>query len=417
MLRKLFGRFKRRNLLIALASGLGVFVVTWFYINSYYTLSVEDDLLSRETFFIHRLLKRKPQRNKKFVFISTGKDLNLIDDTAGYGNIAVTDRYKLFKLLQAINKANARPEYILLDLQFYYPYTYSVDDSVQTLVKQSNVPFFFPNKSVDDSLSEEIKRNSRIAISVLLDNDTIQRPMYLANYGIADYKTYGSFLNKFLISYHNLNSISMPGLLHQKMDAANYTGNRLISFCNNQPCFNYIWPEYYYDESDVKADSTYQEYHIGSLLPLLNDAATVRSLFKGKVIFVGNFEDDVHDTPAGKIPGTIVLADIYLSLLNGKHLVSWWWVLFMVIMFTILSYMAIYNQLPDVRLKVGNFAFAGQITGFLKEYVSYIGILMLISFISVFLFDITISLFLPAFIFSAIDFLIQKKYKTKHEKD
>lgn len=417
MLRKLFGRFKRRNLLVALMTGVGVFVATWFYINSYYTLAIEDDLLSRETFFIHRLLNHKPKLNKKFVFISTGKDLNLIDDTAGYGNIAATDRYKLFKLLQAINKANAKPEYVLLDLQFYYPYTYSVDDSVQVLVKQSNVPFFFPNKSVDDSLSAEIKKNSRTAISVLLENDTIQRPMYPGNYGIADYKTYGAFLNKFRVCYHDLKAISMPGLLHQQIDGASYGGNRLVSFCNNQLCFNYIWPEYYYDESDVKADSTYQEYHIGSLLPLLNDAATVRSLFKGKVILVGNFEDDVHDTPAGKIPGTIVLADIYLSLLNGKHLVPWLWVVFMVIMFAILSYMAIYNQLPDVQLNVGNFAFAGQITGFLKEYVSYIGMLMLISFVSVFLFGITISLFLPAFIFSAIDFLIQKKYKTKHEKD
>ncbi len=241
--------------------------------------------------------------------------------------------------------------------------------------------------------------------------------MYKSNYGIADYKTYGSFLNKFRLYYHDLQSLSIPGLLNQNMDGAKYSGNQFATFCNNRLCFNYIWPDYYYDESDVKADSTYQEYHIGSLLPLLNSSAAVKTIFKNKVVFVGNFEDDVHDTPAGKIPGTIVLADIYLSLLNGKHLVPYLWIVFMVAMFSMLSYMAIYNQLPDVKFNFG-FAFAEQVSGFLKEYVSYVGILLFISVLSVFLFGITISLFLPAFIFSAIDFLIQKKYrKTSHEKD
>jgi hypothetical protein len=412
----LFGRFKKQNVLVALTTGIVVFIITWFYINSYYTLSVEDDLLSRETFFIHKLLKHKPAKNKKFVFISTGKDLNLIDDTAGYGNISVSDRYKLYKLLQAINKAQANPEYILLDLQFYYPYSYSVDDSIQNIIKKSNLPFLFPDKSVDDSLAAEIKKSDKVAISVLLNNNKIQTPMYKSNYGIADYKTYGSFLNKFKIWYPDLKSISMPGLLNQKMDGVTYTGNRFATFCNNRLCFNYIWPDYYYDENDVKADTTYQEYHIGSLLPLLNDPSAVKTIFKDKVIFIGNFEDDVHDTPAGRIPGTIVLADIYLSLLNGKHLVPYLWIAFMVVMFSMLSYMAIYNQLPDVKFNFG-FAFADQVSGFLKQYVSYVGMLLLISILSVALFGITISLFLPAFIFSAIDYVIQKKYKKQNEKN
>jgi hypothetical protein len=412
----LFGRFKKTNVLVALATGIVIFITTWLYINSYYTLSVEDDLLSRQTFFLHKLVEHKPAKNKQFVFISTGKDLNLIDDTAGYGNISVSDRYKLYKLLQGINKAQAKPEYILLDLQFYYPYSYSVDDSIQNIIKKSNMPSLFPDKSIDDSLTAEIAKNDKIAISVLLDKNKIQIPLYKSNYGIADYKTYGSFLNKFKVWYPDLNSISIPGLLHREMDGAHYTGNRFATFCNNRLSFNYIWPNYYYDENDVKADTTYQEYHIGSLLPLLNDPVAVKTIFKDKVVFIGNFEDDVHDTPAGKIPGTIVLADIYLSLLNGKHLVPYLWIVFMVVMFSLLSYMAIYNQLPDVKLNFG-FAFADQISGFLKQYVSYIGILLLVSVLSVLLFDITISLLLPAFIFSAIDYVIQKKYKKKHEKD
>jgi hypothetical protein len=412
----LLGRFTVKKVVISVLTGIAVFIVSWFYLNSYYTLTIEDDLLSRETFFIHNLVKPKPQKNERFVFISTGKDLNLIDDTGGVGNVAVSDRYKLYRLLHAINNSKAKPKFVLLDLQFYYPYTYSIDDSVQQLVKKSGLNYHLPDKSFDDSLQTEIgKMPDKLAISVLLDSNKIQKPLYKSSYGIADYKTYGSFLNKFRLYYDDLGASSMPALIHQKVNGAVYSGRRLTTFCNRHLCFNYIWPNYYYDEADVKADSTFQEYHLGSLMSLIATPAVVEQIFKDKIIFIGNFEDDVHDTPAGRIPGTIVLADIYLSLLNGKHLVSFLWVLFVVALFSCLSYFAIYNELPDVKFKFG-FAFAEQISSFLKEYVSYVGVLLLISVVSLLIFNITISLFLPAFIFSILDLLIKRKYKTKHEK-
>ena len=405
-----FGWLKKKDVIISASAGIAIFIVTWFYINSYYTLSVEDDLLSRETFFIHNLFNHKPKINKQFVFISTGKDLNLIDDTAGYGNISVSDRNKIFRLLAAVNKAHAGPRFLLLDLQFYYPYQYSVDDSTQRVIKKSNLPFFFPDRAVDDSLAGEIKRINNSAISVLLVDNKIQKPIYKGSYGVADYKTYGPFLNKFKLYYNGLKTLSVPALIHHRVDGARYTGNDFATFCNNRLCFNYIWPTFYYNEKEVKADTGYQEYHIGSLLPLLNNANAVRAIFKDKVVFIGNFEDDVHETPEGKIPGTIILADIYLSLLNGKHYVPYLWVAFMLIMFTALSYVAIYDKIPDIKFNSG-FAFATQISGYLQQYVSYLGILLALSFLSVFLFDITISLFLPAFIFSIIDFFVKKNYK------
>jgi len=92
------------------------------------------------------------------------------------------------------------------------------------------------------------------------------------------------------------------------------------------------------------------------------------------------------------------------------------WMAFVIVVFSLLSYMAIYDPMPEVNFRF-KFAFAEQVTSFVKEYISYIGILILVSLLSTLLFNITISLFLPAFIFSALDFLIQKKYKTKNEKN
>jgi len=47
----------------------------------------------------------------------------------------------------------------------------------------------------------------------------------------------------------------------------------------------------------------------------------------------------------------------------------------------------------------------------LNKYVSFVGILLITSILSVLIFNMMVSLFLPAFIFSTIDFFIKKKYK------
>ena len=403
--------------MLSVLVGIGIFIVTWFYINSYYTLGIEDDLLSKITLIRHKVIKAAPQKNEQFVFISTGKDLNLVDDTAGYGNTPVSDRYKIYKLLNAINHLKNKPRFVLLDLQFYLPYTYSVDDSIQQKVKKAGLANFLPDTSIDDRLKQEIAKNRNLAVSVLLNNkNAVDTPLFKATYGIADYKTYGNFLNKFKLYYSDLKASSVPALLHQQINGIGYSGNQYALFCDHRLAFNYIWPDYYDDADNIKTQNGYQVYHIGSLMNLLTNPKIMESTFANKIVLVGNYEDDVHDTPAGKIPGTIILADIYLSLLNGRHYVPYLWIAFVIMVFSLLSYMAIYDPMPEVNFRF-KFAFAEQVTSFVKEYISYIGILILVSLLSTLLFNITISLFLPAFIFSALDFLIQKKYKTKNEKN
>lgn len=402
------------QVIISMLSGIAVFLLSWVYLNSYYTLEVEDNLYRNEALIIHKLFKQNPKINKQFVFISTGKDLSLVDDTASSGNLVVSNRYKLLKLLQAVNAGKVKPKFILLDLQFYYPFNLSVDDSIKTSIKKDHLQAYFADKAIDDSLQAEINKDKNLAISVLYADNKIQTPIYKANYGIADYKTYGGQLNKFRLNYPELHASSIPCLMTEQMDGTKYTGGEYDTFCNGHLCFNYIWPGYYYDQQTVKSDTSYQLYHIGSMVDLPNYAQVIERIVKDKVVFIGNFEDDVHDTPAGKIPGTIVLADIYLSLLNGNHYVPYLWIVFMILVFSILSYTSVYNKLPKMEFDFGvafNFIYT-----FFSEYFSYLGILLLLSLISVLVFNINISLFLPAFIFSAIDFFHKKKYKKpKHE--
>ncbi len=378
----------RRKIFISLFTGIIIFLITWVYLNQYYTLGLEDGLFKKITILKQKLLNIKPRKTKDFVFINTAKDLSLIEDTASYGNLPVSDRGKIVQLLRAINNAPSKPIFTLIDIQFYYPYSIDLN--------------------MDDSLQTEISRNKNIILSVLYKNGMIDTPLIKTNYGIADYVTYGSSINKFRLYYAGLKTPSIPCLLYEKVDHANFTGNKYATFCNGRLCFNYLWPTYYYDQDNIKTDAPV--YNIGSiLLSLKNDSNRINDFVKNKIICIGNFTDDIIQTPRGRIPGTIILGDIYLSLLNDKHFVPWLWILFLILSFSILSYIALFRKIPELRLKFG-FLFSKHLANFITQYISYIGILMLLSIVSFFLFEINVSLFLPAFIFSGIEYIAQKKY-------
>jgi hypothetical protein len=409
--------FKRPavKIIISALSGLGILLVSWLYLNSYYVLGLEEGLFNHETLIKHVLLKTQPKKTKKFVFISTGKDLSMIDDTAGRGNITVSDRYKLFKFLQAINNGKSKPEFVLIDIQFYYPFNYTVNDSIKAVVKRDHLVGYLPDRSVDDSLQAEIKKLKNSAITVLLSDkeDKIDTPIYKVNYAIANYTSYGGGdVNKFRINYPELHSISMAALMHEKLDGAVYTSTRYNTYCNHRLCFNTVWPSYYFNPENIESGSDIEQYHIGDLLGIPGSEAAIQTIVAGKVVAIGNFEDDKHYTPAGELPGTIILVDVYLSLLNGAQYVSLLWLLFLFICFSFLSYIAIFGKLPKISLKLG--VFTNMLYSYFSKYFSYLGALLLISLISVFVFDMNTSLFLPAFIFSAIDFIRQKKYLPKN---
>lgn len=378
----------KRKILLSILSGIIIFLITWIYLNQYYTLGLEDGLFKKITTLKQRLLNLKPVKSRQFVFINTAKDLALIEDTAAYGNLPVSDRGKIVQFLRTINNSSSKPAFTLLDIQFYYPY--SIDPVM------------------DDSLQIELSKNPKVMLSVLYKHGRIDTPLVKTNFGIADYVTYGSSINKFRLYYSKLKTPSIPALLYENLDHGHFTGNQFLTFCNGRLCFNFLWPTYYYDQDNIKIDDPI--YNIGSiLLSLKNDSARIKDFIKDKIVCIGNFTDDIISTPRGRIPGTIILCDIYLSLLNAKHFVPGWWIVFLIISFSILSYIALFSKIPELKLKFG-FLFSKHLANFITQYISYWGILMFLSIVSFFLFEINVSLFLPAFIFSGIEYIVQKKY-------
>jgi len=385
----------QKKILLSLLSGFVVLIITWVYQNHDFTFSAEDGFISKLSLWKYKFFSAKPQHNAGFVFVNTGKDLALVDDTAGSGNIAVSDREKLYQLLHFVDSINKKPAFTLIDLQFYYRYSI--------------------NPRFDTLMQNEMDKSSNLLIAILPDEKkegVYKTPLYKAKYGYSEYGSYGSGINKFRM--FNQSSIhSIPVIMDETLNGTVYKDYGLFATSGGHLCMSAIWPSYYLNDQDLK-DNKYlpyaQYYTLGDLLTGIGASPDeYGKMFDNKILIIGNFELDTHSTPIGTLPGSVVVADIYLSLLNHHHIVSYWFLILSWLVFSGLSYMAWFSKVPELNLRF-NFIFSPHLVNFIKSYISYFGCMFFLSIIALFIFNIQIALFLPSFIFSIIEYFSQKKY-------
>ena len=287
--------------------------------------------------------------------------------------------------------------YVVLDIQFYYPYSI--------------------NQSIDTLLQQEINKNDQLIIPIIkADSGRYKQPLYKTQYGFSGYTTYGFGFNKFKIWDHD--SIhSIPVLLHEKLNKAHYKSGTLKTTCNGHLCFTAIWPSFYLTDKQVKENTSplTQSYNLGELMILLEaNPADYEKVLKDRIVIIGNFADDNHYTPVGAMSGPVLLANIYLSLLNNEHMVSYFFLFILWISFSLLTYMAWYDKMPEFKFKF-KFIFSPDLVKFISGYLSYFGSMFFLSLTALIFFNMHVALFLPSFIFAGIEYIRQKKYLPKPE--
>jgi hypothetical protein len=407
-----------KKIILSVLCGFAVMCATWIYQNYDFSFNVEDGFLKKVFFWKDKIYSSPPRQKADFLFINTGKDLALVEDTVDYGNVSVSDREKIYRFIHYIDSVAAKPAFTVIDIQFYYPY--SINPVVDTLLKK------------------ELENNHRVLIPLVKDDaGHYKKPLFQTNYAYSDYRTFGPVFNKFRI----LNQSAMPSIpiaLHQAVNNAKYNDHFFYSTFNDRLCLSSIWPSYYLKNDDVitgvlgdvrqlhdvdkavaknekkkrKQGVNTQYYNIGEiLLDMQADPVKYTDFFKNKIIFIGDLLQDVHVTPVGKMSGPVLLTNIYLSLLNNQHRVSFWFFLTILIAFSALSYVALFKKMPEVKFNF-RFVFSSYVTKFIRGYISYFGCMFLLSLISVIVFDIQAGLFLPSFIFTGIEYIRQKKYKS-----
>lgn len=400
-----------KKVCISFASGCMILIGTWLYLNCNYTISAEDGLYKKIALFKFRLFKtRPPVEADDFAFINVGKDPALIEDSSvlNYGQIAVTDRRKLVAFFDKIKQYNIQPRFIILDIEFYYPFVIANTDTSSAAPPTID--------TVDNSLQSILNRISNITTPVLRNksHDTLSPVIHSHYPSVAAYSTFGSAITKVELYHPESQLASMPLLLYKNLMHAAYETDSygLWATDGGHLCLNYIWPDYYILPDRLEStDET--PNHLGEIC--IMDSSVLKRRFENKVIFIGNFENDggdIHSTPVGNMPGTLVLANAYLSLIYGRHIISYLWFFFMLLLYSILSYVSIYSKMPEINFRF-KFIFSRHLSDFIKRYISYTGILLFATVICYFIFHIYVNVLVTALLFSLIEYIKQKKYNQK----
>ncbi len=400
-----------KKILLSILSGTAILIISWKYQNYDYSLSVEDGFI-KKMFWAKDYIYSAPSRAAaNFVFINTGKDLALIEDTMDYGVVAVSDREKLYRFLSELDNYPGKALFNVIDLQFYYPY--------------SKEPL------MDSLLNSLVAGRQNILIPILKSsNGEYRQPLYNAQYAYSDYRTFGSSFNKFrLMNQERISSI--PVRLHEYITKSTYKDHWFFPTCDGRLCLSALWPNYYLRNSDInglnyetelgniaqdqprrsKGNVSAEYYNIGELLFDMDaDRAKYARFFDDKIVIIGNFQEDMHSTPVGKMAGPVLLANIFLSLLNGQHIVSYWMIGFLLAAFSGLSYIAWFRRMPELKFRF-RFLFSSYLVKFIRGYVSYFGCMFLLSILVLWLFNVQVALFLPSLIFTTIEYIRLKKYK------
>lgn len=378
----------RQKVALSLISGFLMFAGSVLYMSSSYTLGIEDEIYGKLLFVRQHMLPLSPKITRDFVFINTGRDLSLVEDTAAYGNIAVSDREKLTRFLQATRLGGGRPLATVIDLQFYYPYTVSL----QT-----------------DSLLEQEIKHAHAFIPAIINDSKVSAPLYHADIGLAGYTTYSNNINKFKIT-GNGPLETLPVKVLKSTSPVKIKKYGPLLFVDGHFSLNAVWINYYLTQKSL-AQKNY--YNLGEIALDMEANPQKTSFLNNKIVVVGDFDHDVHPTPVGEISGSLILANIYLSLLNHQEYINNLWMVMMFGVFSWLSYYSWFKPLPKINMSL-KFMFSKNLEKMVLKYFSYFGVMLLVTVISVFVFHMFVSLLFPALIFTSINYLSQKKYKS-HE--
>jgi hypothetical protein len=315
----------------------------------------------------------------------------LYQEKTGFQHTAITDRRQLAGFLQQIATYGERIPLIVLDISFTRA---SPDDSLlQAAIDSLSVPIVGAQELDENGwpIANVIQLPTGIANYLSPDNSFLKYPLYLQD----------SLPTLPLVAYGTLSdqSFSRPGIWPRIAGAPNLI-NPIIDFK--------IRP----GDLNDGTQSHLEGYPIRSLGTLLFEwefweESDIRLLLENKIIFIGDFQSDRHETVFGQIPGTVIVHNTMLTLKNGESRIRTGWILLLFGLFFWMSWRQFREAKTGQRTrwwKAGNTA-VGQI---LADSIDESFYLILGTILSFFLFNIHINILILLIYLKVITFILQR---------
>ncbi len=309
--------------------------------------------------------------------------VNSLGDTIG--TTAITDRRKLVEFLTLAKRAGNYSK-LMVDIRFESGMRTPYDQQLtQLLLSMPRV--YFPRHRGISLLSPQLEKR--------------------ANYSDYGYTLFQTSFVKY--EFEQKGELSLP------LAMTGYKTSQFgpFHFVNNRLAYNCMMIPMVINPGSVgnKADEPWC-VNLGS--DLLAEASLVGDMLRNRVVVVGNMHDDIHQTYAGNMPGSLINLNAYLSIERGLNLVNPWICLLWAVVYFVLSILTItgrqwYSYIPRLR------RVKSDIFWFFLSFVGYSVVVTVVATVLFLIMGYMSNVVLPSLYFSL--FAVIVKFKTnRYEK-
>ncbi|MFY7787128.1 MAG: hypothetical protein ACOVQA_04570, partial [Thermoflexibacteraceae bacterium] len=402
---------KKRFILFAFLNALLMTAFTFIWLASPFWSGDEIHLIQYTSAFKRLLFTKEMPPTDRFVFVDIAWEKELIDKIDNdfpIGKQSIVSRQSLYAFFRELDENNVKPSFIICDVSF---------------VEASD-------KGTDSLLCDVLQKFPNLLIAAEKGDDSVIIPICKnVPYGITHYETIEE--TKFIKFPLVVDSIlSLPLKMYMQLYRKNYAQGRFFNYLDGKPMIsnpiidlrirNYNLKK----GESLQADSTnninlandpnnnvqYHKMYISDALATFEsvvDATDIQKLFNNKIIVIGDFEDrDIKETIYGMTPGALILLNVFLSVEAGDNIISIWFMIFLIVGYWLISLKwFIKTDIVESFLT----RFFRTKSNFLFGLVSYLGLLVLMSVISYYLFSIHLTILVLALYLNLVGNVISRR--------
>lgn len=304
---------KIRKYVVAALISLGVLVLSYVVNNS--SIPRPDELKVLRIVDGWKSLNGRAHDNvpDSLLFINVCYDKQLVDyyeEGFHVGHYAITDRGKLLQLLTKAHETDSY-RYIMLDVIFEHGMSSPYDSALFALIEQM----------------------PRIVVAAH-HNTALQDDALWSKAGLADYTTTYKDSDFSLFQFRRDSLLSMPLRMYQELTGRDIRRHGILYADGGHLCRNSITLQQpirmngvFHDHDSLLREKNF--LYLDADLLAIDSLVPVVDQMHGKIVVVGDFNSDRHNTYVGSQPGSVICINAYNALCRHNHYINWWFVSFL----------------------------------------------------------------------------------------
>ena len=209
------------------------------------------------------------------------------------------------------------------------------------------------SSDADSALQASVRGLNKIVFPAQLsDSGTAEELAIQVPSAIADYEMVNGGFLKFKL-FQNKTVPTLPVYMYQQISGKELKQKFGWYFQGYRPVMNSLIIDYQIRTHELMDEGEYPVINLSELM-LLPEEVIANDFLKRRFIIMGDFNNDTHETIYGSTPGTLILLNVYLSLMDGQHLISFWWWIFLLVGFTFFSRRMLFPEPDPITHKYAN---------------------------------------------------------------